>query len=187
MFWASSHIWSFSADIWLNLKAALRQTFSKFVRHVWRDRRIARSLMLSISYYMYMPVSLESHTCLFSRRNKNTIEKWLMSKCKRKWPLEPFEKWSNLRVIFYKKYKGKPILAQKSQKVFSRGVLLWVGQVTWNTNIIFLRQSMKLKPKPRCFPAIINTHFHPGIHVICWNSFKIYRQTWFENEKCWVF
>ena len=43
-FWASSDIWSFSSDIWLNLTAALRQTFSKFIRHVWRDWPILRSL-----------------------------------------------------------------------------------------------------------------------------------------------
>ena len=32
---------------WLNLTASLRQTFSKFFRHVWRDRRISRSLTVA--------------------------------------------------------------------------------------------------------------------------------------------
>ena len=34
---------------------------------------------------------------------------------------------------------------------------------------------------------LINTHFYPWLPFICCNSGKIFRQMWFDNEKCWVF
>ncbi len=58
-FWALSDIWSLSSDIWLSLTAALRHTFSKLVRHVWRDRQISHSLQ-SLLFVIFVILTIRN-------------------------------------------------------------------------------------------------------------------------------
>ncbi len=48
---------------------------------------------------------------------------------------------------------------------------------------LWLFESKKRKPKPRCFPAVINTLLYPWLLAVYWNSGKIYRETWFWKWK----
>ena len=121
---------------------------------------------------------------------------WCGPKCQIFWALDGWP-WATWPWSIWPLPSKKPhslctiILMQSRQRPVSSVVIVQQTWVRFTVRSPRLRsrsfdQVMKLKPKPRCFQAIINTTFYPWILAICWNSGKIYRQTWFENEKCRV-